>query len=145
MKGTDGKDMNVPSKTPEEIKKGLNVLYPPSVNTSYEEYVKAISCIPDALAYIQQLEERLAIVSHERNCMRITRNQLETQVEQLKRERDAAIKEIESSQCCTFCKHMPPDEKCGDLLTCFECEDTDCVCKTCVSGEKLEWRGVKEE
>ena len=43
-------------KTPEEIKKGLNVLYPPSVNTSYEEYVKAISCIPDALAYIHQLE-----------------------------------------------------------------------------------------
>lgn len=61
-KTPDGKDTNVPSKTPEEIKKGLerckNGAHCNSCLSVYHCQVEA-----DALAYIEQLEsERDAVV-----------------------------------------------------------------------------------
>lgn len=91
------------AKTPDEIKKGLNVLYPPSSQTTYSEYVEAIACIPDALALIEQLE----------------------------RERDAAVADLKGLG-CTYCKRLEsPDES-----MCFD---------KCVDNCNWKLRGVKEE
>lgn len=96
-------DNNVVRKTPEKIKKGLNVLYPPSSQTTYSEYVEAIACIPDALALIEQLE----------------------------RERDAAIIEL-MGYGCEQCAH-------SDL------RNIATICCNCKLGSLWEWQGVKEK
>lgn len=71
---------------------------------------------------------------------------LSTELEQVKRERDAAVEDIYSMKACALCKHYPSGEDCETyFLLCLECDKENCICKGCVNGEKLEWRGVKEE
>ena len=70
---------------------------------------------------------------------------LAAELEQVKRERDAAVKDIYSMKACALCKHYPNGEQCETyFLICCECDVGNCICKECVNGEKLEWRGVKE-
>ena len=72
---------------------------------------------------------------------------LSAQLEQVTRERDAAIRQqLEAYKnnpfACNFCKH---DEVCdGRLLACGDC-DMDCPCNTCIDHDKWQWRGVEVE
>lgn len=113
-------DNTINGRTPEEIKKGLECCYgdkekrlcdkcPNSVMVegySWPMCLNFDSVGEDALAYIQQLE----------------------------RERDAAVKDI--GRCCATCIHYNP--KCGECTTngCFQ-----------ISGvnSKWKWRGVPQE
>ena len=109
-------------KTPEEIKKGLKIC---SKNAECNQcpYVDS-ACVDtllrNALAYIQQLESRLA---------------------QVERERDAALKEwkrtkMDSEGMCWTCKH-------GHITDIGSCR---CVSPyPCDEGEEWQWRGVCEE
>ena len=61
--------------------------------------------------------------------------------DQVKRERDAAVMDIESSQCCSVCEYCPDNEKCeANYFYCLDCTETDCKCKDCNWGDKLKWR-----
>lgn len=91
--------------TPDEIKKGLKVCAVDD-DCNLCPYIKG--CVDplmyDALAYIQQLE----------------------------RERDAAVEELKQSiQCCRFCKHDRPNNGCAKEPKL----DRSC----------FEWHGVREE
>lgn len=72
---------------------------------------------------------------------------LSAQLDQVTRERDAAIRQqLEADKnnpfACNFCKH---DEVCdGRLLACGDC-DMDCPCNTCIDHDKWQWRGVEVE
>lgn len=86
-------------RTPEEIKKALKCCgeTPPNCKECPYDIKGRIGCkgvaALDALAYIEQLE---------------------AERDKLKRELAAAVKDIESSQCCTFCKHNREDMPCED-------------------------------
>ena len=77
----------------------------------------------NALAYIQQLESRLA---------------------QVERERDAAVSELKIEEDCYNCKHNYDCKHDGHgYRKCSECGE--CPCSKCESGEsQYEWRGVCE-
>jgi hypothetical protein len=106
-------------KTPEEIKKGLDVcgtLDGDCENCPYDGL--QIFCgdrlRKDALAYIQQLESRLAHVE---------------------RERDAAVEDLKGSSWCEDCRHYKVDAKKEP-------------CKTCLKNNMKtlwQWRGVCPE
>ena len=69
---------------------------------------------------------------------------LAAELEQVKRERDAAVKDIYSMKACALCKHYPSGEECETyFLLCNECDNENCICKECVDGKKMEWRGAK--
>jgi hypothetical protein len=121
-------------KTPDEIKKGLKfchsvgrVLQPESWCEKVCPYMdEKYGCgqdylHADALSYIQQLE----------------------------RERDAAVAGIGRSR-CDACKHKILDDSMQELscmandYDCNSC-DEECRCKACNDGSCFEWRGVKEE
>lgn len=71
---------------------------------------------------------------------------LSAELERVKRERDAAVEDIYSMKACALCKHYPNGEQCETyFLLCCECDIGNCICKECVNGEKMEWRGVQEE
>lgn len=104
--------------TPDEIKKGLECCS--GVGRCFGEcpYYNGntnIECIrhksADALAYIQQLE----------------------------RERDAAVADLAEVKDCLTCKHSANCKIGG--FDCYHCNDKDCPCLTC----QYEWRGVKED
>lgn len=110
-------------KTPEEIKKGLDCCgktncdgcpYDFDCETPYE------ACARDALAYVQQLESQLT---------------------QAERERDAAVAEwkrtkMDSESMCCTCKH-------GLIVNSSRCR---CVSPfPCDEGEEWQWRGVCPE
>lgn len=72
---------------------------------------------------------------------------LSTQLEQVTRERDAAVRQMceadhNNAFACNFCKH---DDVCdGRLISCGDC-DMDCPCNTCVDHSNWQWRGVEVE
>ena len=113
-------------KTPEEIKKGLEQCAETETceNCHYRddcmEVFRNSPLTKDALAYIQQLESRLA---------------------QVERERDAAIADVESlcstnyfsGNYCEYCKHKETDGKCNHPCVAYS------------SDWGWEWRGVCEE
>ena len=71
---------------------------------------------------------------------------LSAELERVKRERDAAVRDIYNMKACALCKHYPNGEQCETyFLLCVECDNENCICKECVNGEKLEWRGPQEE
>lgn len=133
----------MPEKTPDEIKKGLEMY----LSHSEEEcaYMCRDSECPykeplspnggscgdlirsDALAYIQQLEaanaELLTKVEH-----------LEAKCHQLERERDAAVETIKEETGCRYCAKYTFTE---DYVS------NDCL--DCINKCNWEWRGVKEE
>lgn len=64
-------DINVDSKTPEEIKKGLEICSKKKSDCNkcpYNERSCVDSLLPNALAYIQHLESRLAQAERERDA-----------------------------------------------------------------------------
>lgn len=119
---THDKDMNVPSKTPDEIKSWLNGCKYKS-ESECEECNLIDQCETNAsvLAYIQQLESRLA---------------------QVERERDAAVHDLKLADRvdCDFCKHQYGG------CTYDDCQDCSkpCPCGSCRNSSNYEWRGVCE-
>ncbi len=95
-------------KTPDEIKKYLaNCDDKSECSACYSEW--RCKREADALAYIQQLEAEL---------------------EAVKRERNAAVHDLSKARdCCHFCKH-------DAVYT--------SVCDECHAGSNFKWRGVQE-
>lgn len=139
-------------KTPGEIKKGLECCWDDGCaacpyDDECDQTNHFVDLAKDALALIQQLESTYSQVS-KALCGKgnATAEEIVSAFDQVKLERDAAIKDIESSQCCSVCEHHPDKEKCGDnYFYCLDCTITDCECKECNYGDKLKWRGVKED
>lgn len=113
-------------KTPEESKKGLECCINretgctecPYDNLPHDECVAAMKS--DTLAYIQQLE----------------------------RERDAAVNSLKRYAACNDCKHFSElncNER-SDFLPCYvACCDQKCPCGTCKYGSNWQWRGEEAE
>lgn len=108
-------------KTPEDIKKGLASCSADECHGNHADcpYIGDIMCIRnicgDAFAYIEQLE----------------------------RERDALLIEVEGD--CEMCKH---NGSCVDEGYCAFCENSGSdksPCCNCVYSCNWEWRGVKED
>lgn len=117
-------------QTPDEIKKGLNFNNIDHCNECpYDGLDCAKHVDQDALAYIQQLESRLA---------------------QVERERDAAVAAIpeiaKDGYVCTGCiNNVGLDKRCKEAdFNCNECK-YPCKCKNCESNSNYKWRGVCEE
>ncbi len=115
MKPPD-KDMNVPSKTPEEIKRWLE-------GCKYKSEAECAEC-----SLIDQCETNATIL--------VYINQLESRLAQVERERDAAVRDMyalalnyESNFVCDFCGGNSP-------LLCEQCKIDYCGFK---------WRGVCAE
>lgn len=113
-------------KTPEEIKKGLErcgVLDGDCENCPFDDGPKLL-CVDrlrkDALAYIQQLETRLA---------------------QVERERDAAV--IDLSASCKFCNFAKQDLEKAPCDKCFQ--RVGKYPWSPMVRTRFEWRGVCEE
>lgn len=69
---------------------------------------------------------------------------LEAELEQVKRERDAAVKDLkDSDEACEYCANYEGHiRECN--LDCYgSCKKNDCKCNGC-RGEHWQWRGVKE-
>lgn len=121
-------------KTPEEIKKGLEC-----AKNCEENDLGCRRCPylggdcsdlhPDALAYIQQLE-----VDSARQDAYILR--LENELEAVKRERDAAVKDLTEGRDCYSCKHL------GQR---FAGPCVDCMSGHGYEENHYEWRGVCPE
>lgn len=65
---------------------------------------------------------------------------LSAELEQVKRERDAAVKDI--PRACGYCKHFKHDVECCDIPGC--CDNPDCWNISGVNSG-WEWRGVCKE
>ena len=117
-----GKDTNVLRKTPEEIKKGLECCGDLDISCEDEcPYFMIDGCLKqckdDVLAYIQQLEFRLA---------------------QVEREREAAVNDLSDS--CQKCKFV---RKTFDVSPCEDCFQRDGKYPwSPMVRTKFEWRGV---
>ena len=114
-------------KTPEEIKKGLEIeisvhyhLPNPEPRLTPREFMYMEQLHSDALAYIQQLESRLA---------------------QVERERDAAVFDLGVEKSCYTCEHGDIYKSNGCYGDCNKCEKISCPCESC----RYKWRGVCEE
>lgn len=117
-------------RTPEEIKDGLEHCSKDEDGCNcegcpYDMGEFTCKCIPvnqkDALAYIQQLEERIV--------------DLNKTSEQLERERDAAVEDI--FPMCANCKHEKLGYGVGPCPPIEEYVTTDC--------SNWQWRGVPQE
>ena len=87
-------------RTPDEIKKGLECCTMPDFrNCPYDSEPSCVVKNEDALAYIQQLESRLA---------------------QAERERDAAVRDLQKISFCEDCKHLGKSKK---RNPCRECQE----------------------
>ena len=121
-------------RTPEEIKRGLEYYAETDLAKKLNackqglKYWYAEDAAADALAYIQQLEERVV--------------DLNKTSKQLERERDAAVEQLQTvSRPCNSCKY-------GDEIV-----ENDTVCKECKivmrNGELYydhwQWRGPEVE
>ena len=114
-------------KTPDEIKKGLECgfCYECPYNSNELETVEecARQVHKDAIAYIQQLESRL---------------------EQVERERDALLSDLELADrfdciCCVNSQNMATCD-----VECSKCLEP-CICTQCENNSLWQWRGVCEE
>lgn len=115
------------NKTPDEIKRNLNIFFLHRSDSSFDLWYKGMHSIPDAMAYIQRLE-----ISNTELLTKV--KQLEAKCHQLKRERDAAVKDIHKA--CGTCKRASLDDM--GLKVCPY--DRDC------NGIVFwQWRGVKED
>ena len=133
------------SKTPDEIKKGLESCIlcwtsqeygPCHTECIYRQNGLWCRCVmnADALTYIQQLES-----DNESKQKRI--DEFESRLAKVERERDVALKEwkrtkMDSEGMCWTCKH-------GHITDIGSCR---CVSPyPCDEGEEWEWRGVCPE
>lgn len=118
--------IKINSRTPEEIKKGLECCMFDSeglCNCDECPYVDD-GCIyemlnKDAIAYIRQLE----------------------------RERDAAVEQLKAVDVSSYfeCAHCKHEELCDlPVWPCNDCDNEECPCHTCSDGSNWQWRGVQE-
>ena len=71
-------------------------------------------------------------------------SKLEAELEQVKRERDAAVKDLkDSDETCEYCANYEGHIRECNLDCNGSCKKNDCKCKGC-RGEHWQWRGVKE-
>lgn len=137
------------SKTPEEIKKGLECRILGSAEKCDHKCSTCHLFVPgylypeiykDALALIQQLERDKAWASENYDLIREENKRLEAQnaellekIKQLEKERDAAIYDLKKTRECTTCEYVkkPPSE-----LPCVSCG---------IILKNYEWRGPCEE
>ena len=123
-------------KTPDEIKKGLECFGGHcDMNCDGCEfdtgYTARSQVMRDALVYIRQLEGQNA--------------EQAARLEQVTRERDAAVKQVKEFGDCQCCTH---DEICKDLFPdCGDCNNVQCPCNSCKADTRnnWEWRGVPQE
>lgn len=73
---------------------------------------------------------------------------LSKQLEQVTRERDAAVNSLKRYAACDDCKcfsELNCNER-SDFLPCYvACCDQKCPCGTCKYGSNWQWRGVEVE
>ena len=68
--------------------------------------------------------------------------ELEAELEQAKRERDAAVKDLKSFDIdCNCCIHAGKYDDCD--LHCERCAE-ECECAKCRNNSRWQWHGVKE-
>ena len=109
------------SKTPDEIKKGLDdifVIYRSPCSNFVSEALQKVTAniVKEALAYIQHLE----------------------------REKDALLKDLRATDPCDNCKHCETAWECdGDCSFCYHSET--CQCRECDDDSHWEWAGIKED
>ena len=121
----------------EKIKKGLECCARMAgcVGCPYRGEKCVLTVSVDALAYIQQLEERECTLSHDAVTALIN------ELEKIKRERDAAVEDLRAH--CGVCVHV---RDClvtgcsGDMGEACK----QCPCLTCINYNNWQWRGVKE-
>lgn len=147
------------SKTPEEIKKGLECAVDKKcIGKECPYFNEEYSCIStaqvDALALIQQLEADLkqekADHQHTYECAEVFQKEnaeLLEKVKQLERERDALLNIMKGYRECDFCKHGCPPEKEEHLFDlCYGCDIENCRCRNCTTKNNCwEWRGPCKE
>lgn len=68
---------------------------------------------------------------------------LAAELEQIKRERDAAVEQVKVLGACAYCKH---DSFCSHTIPdCMNCKNERCPCYVCGHQSQWQWRGVQEE
>lgn len=77
-----------------------------------------------------------------------TIRQLADELEQVKRERDAAIRDLKDADryACDRCANYSelPEEKCDESGSdCLSCK-MDCPCRTCMDNSNWAWRGERK-
>lgn len=111
-------------RTPDEIKKGLECREIIDCYNTICPYFKEVDCLSSRLsdvhALIQQLERGWDELFEKAK-------QLETERDQYKRERDAAVADLAGNRRCENCKHFTPGY----------------FCLGCRRGDQWEWRGVQ--
>lgn len=153
-------------KTPDEIKKGL-ACWTEHISCTFDyqtdcskcplntDYIDWHEVMRDALAYIQYLEAENKAIKAANIILTakatVTDAAIEAgakaqnELEQVKRERDAAVKQVKEFGDCQCCKH---DEICKDLFPdCRDCKNVQCPCNSCNGDTRnnWEWRGVPQE
>ena len=109
--------------------------------------------LDEASAAIETLETLLqnyeSIDTKKRLAAKV--EQLQSELEQVKRERDAAISCLRNTGECYGCLYAVDDNPClcreCDLneSSCESCLWSEGPCKTCLYGENWEWKGTKGE
>lgn len=146
------------SKTPEEIKKGLECAVDKKcIMQECPYYSEEYNCIRaaqvDALALIQKLEADLkqekADHQHTYECAEVFQKEnaeLVRKSEQLERERDALLALIREYAACETCKYeCSPENDEAFFNECIGCDKEVCKCRECVEDcEHWEWRGPCE-
>lgn len=78
------------------------------------------------------------------------REKLESQLAQVERERDAAVRCLmeatKEGAVCTGCRHdLGIDGRCEEAdFDCKQCK-IPCMCKTCKANSNYQWRGVCDD
>lgn len=140
----------IDGRTPDEIKKGLECCIMDECNSVRRScpYRKDDDCtmaiIKDALTYIQQLERELDEARKEIRAVRAANTVLHDILNNVQRERDAAVKDIEDAAPCFACIHF--ERNGGDCIGARVCVDD--VLQEALGGRYadycFEWRGVQE-
>lgn len=122
-------------KTPEEIKKGLELCvngdsydYPCDECPYVEEEDRCKSMMADALAYIQQLETANSELIEKNEWLRGECYQL-----------NCVVSAMRSVRTCETCLHkISDDQHCYNVdYDCYECNE-ECQCKFCQYGSNWE-------
>lgn len=143
-------------KMPDKIKKGLECCntYNDCQNCPYDDKVdKGWGCCiqrnADALAYIQQLEEELATTKDMESGLSIMLTSAQSAAEMYKRERDAAVADMERMQglICQCCKeYYQPDPNIRKWTCRVYGDDWATISEDGVlCCGKFKWRGLQEE
>ena len=105
-------------KTPEEIKKGLEVCG------------KQAECRQCGYFHSHPVDE---------NCVEILLADALAYIQQIERERDAAVEQLKAVDVSSYfeCAHCKHEELCDSpVWPCNDCDNEECPCHTCSEGSK---------